>query len=50
MKLAGLSILGLTAALMFLPALEDNTVHLLWACLGLFWMLVASAKEERRRR
>jgi hypothetical protein len=50
MKLAGLSILALTAALMFTPGLDPNLVHLLWASLGLLWMLLGSLKDERRRR
>ena len=50
MKLAGLSILALTAALMWAPKLDPNVIHLAWASLGLFWMLAGSIKQERRRR
>lgn len=50
MKLAGLSILAMTAALMWAPKLDPNFVHLAWASLGLLWMLLGSLKDERRRR
>jgi len=50
MKLAGLSILALTAFLMWMPRLDPNLVHLAWAALGLAWMLLGSLKHERRRR
>jgi len=50
MMLAGLSILALTAALMWAPKLDPDLVHLAWASLGLFWMLIGSIRQERRRR
>ncbi len=50
MKLAGLSILAMTAFLMWAPRLDPNLVHLAWAALGLAWMLLGSLKDERRRR